>query len=356
MDFHTSKNGLILNRRTALKLAGASSMAAIAGLSSTSVARAATPKRGGTLKIAMSQGSTTESLDPATYLDTHMFFVGFTLGNALVEIGPDRAPKPELAESWEGSPDAKKWTFKIRKGVQFHNGKELTPQDVVYSLTRHIGADSKSAAKGFLANVTSITGDGDTVVIELSAGDADIPIIMGDFHLQIVPDGFADWTKFVGTGPYILESFNPGINLVAKRNPNYWKSDRAWVDAVEVLFIPDATARLNALTGGEVHVIDRVDSKIVEQLKGMNAYNIVEGVGGRYETSVMDVRKAPFNDANVRLAVKYAIDRQEIVEKVFQGYASVGNDHPIPPMDPFFHTELPQRSYDPDKAREPLIY
>ena len=338
-----------LNRRSALKLLGGATLAAtIQVLPSFSLA--AEPKRGGTLKIGVSGGSTSDSLDPATYLDSHMYVVGFALGNNLVEIGPDRKPIPELAESWHGSNGGKHWEFKLRKGVTFHNGKPLTVADVVYSLNRHIGKDSKSAAKGFLNGVSSIHAEGDRIIIDHENGDADIPTIMGDFHLQIIPEGHTDWTTFVGTGPYILEEFEPGVGFKASRNPNYWKENRAWVDSVELVNITDATARTGALLSSVIDVIDRVDSKTVKRLQGLNLYNLVEGLGGRYETTVMDVRNSPFNDVDVRLALKYAINRQEIVDKIFQGFATLGNDHPIPPTDPYYHSELPQRAYDTDKA------
>ena len=338
-----------LNRRSALKLLGGVSLAATTQFIP-SFAIAAEPKRGGTIKIGVSGGSTSDSLDPTTYLDSHMYVIGFALGNNLVEIGPDRKPIPELAESWQSSDGAKHWEFKLRKGVTFHNGRPLTAADVVYSLNRHIGEDSKSAAKGFLNGVSSIHTEGDRVIIDHESGDADIPIIMGDFHLQIIPEGHTDWTTFVGTGPYILEEFEPGVSFKASRNPNYWKEDRAWVDSVEVLYITDATARTSALLSGGVDIIDRVDNKTVKRLQDLNRYNLIEGLGGRYETTVMDVRNSPFNDANVRLALKYAVNRQEIVDRIFQGFAALGNDHPIPPADPFYHSELPQRPYDTDKA------
>lgn len=339
-----------LSRRSALALMGGASMAAL-GTSLLPTRAQAQAKTGGTLTMAVSGGSATDTLDPATFIEIYIGAIGFAVANNLVEIGPDRTPIPELAESWESSDGAKRWVFNIRQGVTFHNGKTLTPADVVYSLNRHLGEDSTSVAKGVLAGITSITAEGNSVVISHETGDADIPVILGDYHLQIVPEGFNDWNKLIGTGAYMVEEFEPGVRFRGKRNPDYWKADRGWVDEVEVLFLTDATARTNALISGQVMVIDRVDTKIVDRLKGMNKFQLVEGLGGRYGTSVMDVRNPTFADANVRLAVKYAIDRQAIVDRVFQGYASLGNDHPIPPVDPFFHTELEQRAYDPEKAK-----
>ena len=339
------------NRRETLKILGGASLAAMSGALIPGIASSQQAKRGGTLTMALSGGSTTDTLDPATYKEPYIGTIGFAVANNLVEIGPDRNPIPELAESWSGSDDAKHWVFKIRQGVTFHNGKTLTPTDVVYSLNRHIAEDSQSAAKGVMTGISSIKAEGDTVVIEHETGDADIPIILGDYHLQIVPDGFSDWNKLIGTGAYIVEDFEPGVRFNGKRNPNYWKEGRGWVDEVKVLFVTDASARNAALVSGEVMIVDRVDTKIIDRLKGLNRFNIVEGLGGRYGTSVMDVRNDMFSDPNVRLAIKYGIDRQMIVDRVFKGYASLGNDHPIPPVDPFHHSELAQRSYDPGKAK-----
>ncbi|BCH05390.1 peptide ABC transporter substrate-binding protein (plasmid) [Mesorhizobium sp. 131-2-5] len=312
----------------------------------------AAPKRGGILRIGYSNGGTSDSLDPMTYFSDPQYAYGWLFGNNLVELAPDKTPVPELAASWESSNGAKTWTFALRKDVQFTNGKKLTAADVVYSLKRHIGKDSKSAAKGLLQGITEIRSDGDhVVVIELASGDADIPVIMADFHLQIIPEGFNDWTTFIGTGPYILDRFEPGVTLSAHRNPNYWKSDRAWFDSVEFTFINDATARANALTTGAVDAADQIEPKIVQLVRRKNNVKIVEAVGQSYVASAMDVREGPFSDKNVRLALKYAIDREALVASVFSGFAEVGNDQPIPSNDPFFNKELAQRQYDPEKAK-----
>lgn len=343
------RTGMMIDRRGALGLIGGGALAA--GLLGTSAARAQTPQRGGTLRIGEAEGGTSDSLDPTSYFSYHMYTVGFTLGNTLVELDANKQPTPELAESWEGTPDARRWVFRMRKGVEFHNGKTVTAADAAWSLNRHIAADSKSAAKGFLDGVTSIRADGDNLIIEHETGDADIPIIMGEYHLLIVPEGHDDWTGFVGSGAYVLENFEPGVRFTATRNPNYWKPDRAWVDAIDMSFILDPAARASALMAGEVDVIDRIDTKVIDRLKGMNRFQIVENVGTAFNESVMDTRAAPFDNADVREAIKYAINRDELIEKVYRGYGAIGNDHPIPPTDPFHNTDLPQRPYDPDKAR-----
>jgi peptide/nickel transport system substrate-binding protein len=192
-------------------------------------ARAAMPKKGGRLRLGVAGGSTTDSLDPALAEDAFMQNLGWQLRNCLVEIDSKGNPIPELAESWESTPDASKWTFKLRKGVEFHNGKTVDSEDVVFSMNHHRGKDSKSAAKGIVDPIKDIKADGkDSVVFTLEGGNADFPFILSDYHLTIFPAGTANIKKDgTGTGGYILVSYEPGVRSLTKRNPNYWKEGRA---------------------------------------------------------------------------------------------------------------------------------
>ena len=199
---------------------------------------AATPKAGGRYRQALTGGGSGDTLNPAQILDSYMINVSSgMLRNNLTEIGSDNQLTSELAESWEATPDAAQWTFKIRKGVEFHNGKTLDATDVVDSINHHRG-ESDSAAKGIVSAITDIKADGDTVIFTLSGGSADFPFLMSDYHLGICPskgDGTIDWESGVGTGGYSLDSFEPGVRTVVKKNPNYWKEGRAWFDEVESL-------------------------------------------------------------------------------------------------------------------------
>ena len=185
-------------RTSALGLAAAVSPGLFAG-----TARAAVPKKGGRLILGCTGGSTTDSMDPATLTSNMNQNLNWQIRNNLVEIDHNFNTVPELAESWDSTPDAKTWSFKLRKGVEFHNGKTLTAEDVIYSINHHIGEESKSGAKGYLKNIESIKADGQyEVVFELSGGSADFPFIMGDYHLTICPSGTKgqEWEKGVGTG------------------------------------------------------------------------------------------------------------------------------------------------------------
>ena len=348
------KQGAITRRQfmaqvSALGLAVAVSPALLAGR-----AEAATPKKGGTFKQALTGGSTTDSLDPATNTSNHNINVNFQLRNCLVEIDHNFDPIPELAESWDSTPDARVWTFQLRKGVEFHNGKTMTAEDVIYSINHHRGEKSKSAAKPFLKSIQNIKSDTKfTVSFELESGNADFPFIMSDYHLKIAPAGTkgAEWEKGVGTGGYVLENWEPGVRAYTRRNPNYWKEGRAHFDGVETLAITDPNARTNALKTGQINAMDRCELKTAHLMKRAPGVVLTAITGTMHHVFPMLTDREPFNDNNARLAMKYAVDRKEMVDKILRGYGEVGNDHPISPVNRYYDDNLPQREYDPDKAR-----
>ena len=319
---------------------------------------ASSPKQGGKLRAGIAHGATSDSLDPATWENGFELSRGYGVHNYLTEVGHDSSVQPELAESWEASADASTWTFKIRQGVTFHNGKELTADDVVASINHHRGEASQSAAKPILAPITDIIADGKhTVVFNLESGNADFPFIMTDYHLPIVAgneDGTADWQSDVGCGAYVSKTYDPGVRADLEKNPNYWKSDRAHFDEVELISIIDPASRTNALVSGEVDVIDRVDLKTVNLLQRNQNIHIHQTTGTQHYTFPMRTNIAPFDNNDVRLALKYSINRDEILEKILQGYGQIGNDHPIGSNTQFYAAGLEQTTYDPERAKDHL--
>ncbi|MDE0242410.1 MAG: ABC transporter substrate-binding protein [bacterium] len=323
----------------------------------TQEARADEPQMGGRVRVALGLGSTTDSVDPATYNDTYMQVVGFGFRNCLTEVSNEDELIGELAESWESTPDAANWTFKLRQGVEFHSGKTLDADDVIASVAHHTGENSASPAKGILSAIVNMKADGkDTVTFELSEGNADFPFLLSDYHIAICPvvDGVLDWQSGDGTGGFVLNEFEPGVRSFLTRNPNYWKSGQAFFDEAEVLSTIDVTARVSALTSGTVHVIDRVDLKTADLLDAAPGVRLEETQGTLHYVYSMMCDRAPFDDPNVRLALKYAVDREELLTKLLNGHGYVGNDHPIGRSNRYFAEDLPQRVYDPDKARHYL--
>jgi peptide/nickel transport system substrate-binding protein len=317
---------------------------------------ASEPKQGGRFRVGLGHGATSDSLDPATFLDLYMQTVNASARNNLTEVAQDGSLIPELAESFDTA-DATTWQFNLRQGVEFHNGKSMDSQDVVDSLRHHLHEDSKSAAKGLLGGIESVDADGTHgVTVRLKGGDADFPFLMSDYHLLICPsngDGTIDWQSGTGTGGYTLAEHEPGIRTLTKRNPNYWKEGKGHFDEVETLQIADPNARLNALRTNSVDCINNVDPKIVERLKRLPGIHVRSVTGNKQLTLPMRTDTAPFDNNDVRLAVKNIINRQEWFDKIIFGYGEIGNDNPIGPANIYRATtdELPQRVYDPDKAK-----
>jgi len=314
------------------------------------------PKKGGRLRLGLSHANTNDDYDPATWGTSAIVNIGLwgAVYNNLVEIAPDGQVVPELAESIEASEDAKTWTFKLRKGVVFHDGKTLDSDDVVASLNHHRGADSKSAAKGLVSSIADIKADGkDTVVVTLTEGSADFPVLCSDYHLVIgaVRDGKINWDACNGTGGYKFGSYQTGVRMDLKRNPGYWKAGRAHFDEVELLALIDPAARMNAIVAGEVDAINRVDLKAFKFLERNPDIVVEEVTGTQHFTLPMFTDVAPFTDPNVRLALKHAIDREALVRTVLFGHGRPGNDSPITPANRYFAADIPMRQYDPDKAK-----
>lgn len=312
----------------------------------------AAPAKGGHLRLGLAGGSTTDSLDPGPWSDTFMVMIGFSVRGNLLELMPDGTLRGEAAESWAASNGAKTWTFKLRKGVEFSNGKTLTAEDVVASLNHHRGDQSKSGAKGLFGAVTDIKADGnDTVVVTLSQGSVDFANSLTDHHINVMPakDGKADWQSGIGIGPYVIEAFEPGVRALLKRAPNSYK--KAWLDSAEMIGVADVVARQAALTSNRVDLINRADLKTVQLLGKRPGLKVEESAGRLHYSMPMDTSAEPFRNKDLRLALKYAIDREAILKTIFSGHGKVGNDQPITPAYPFHNPNLATRTYDLDKAK-----
>jgi peptide/nickel transport system substrate-binding protein len=346
-------SGKITRRDFGQRLIALGIVGSSAGTLLTWAEQAHAAKSGGRLRSGCAHGSTTDSLDPATYDSNFMIGLDYGIHNHLGEVDHTGAISPELLESWEPSNNAKTWVINLRRGVEFHNGKTLDSDDVIASFQHHMG-ETKSPAKSLLKQITSMRTDGkNRVIFDLEGGNADFMFVASDYHVPIKPSkgGKISPTDGIGTGPYVLKKFEPGVRAFFTRHPNYFKSGRAHFDEVEMLAIIDPTARTNALTTGEVDTIDRVDLKTAHLLARKSGVRLEEVTGTKHYTFPMRTDTSPFDDNNVRMALKHAVNREEIVEKILFGHGVVGNDHPIAPSNPFHAATLPQRQYDPDQAR-----
>lgn len=339
-----------ISRRGLMKTGAAAGVLSMTGMP----LKAAT--RGGKLTAGLGGANTSDSWDSRTHSDIFMLACAQgSVFDSLTEVAADGSLKGELAESWEASSDAKTWTFNLRSGVTFHNGKAFGADDVIASLGMHIGEDSKSAAKPIVEAITEMKKMSDLQVqFTLVSGNADFPYLMSDYHICIYPAGMIEEAiaKGIGTGLYAVESFDPGVRMVANRVEDHYKGDSAgFFDQIEYIAINDNTARMNALMTGQVDTINRIDFKTEALLKANPALRIQEVTGNQQYTFPMLTDTSPFNDVNVRKALKYGVNRQELVDKVLQGHGAVGNDTPIGPANQFYNDEMEQLAYDPDKSK-----
>ncbi|QEE37061.1 ABC transporter substrate-binding protein [Octadecabacter sp. SW4] len=339
-----------MNRRGLLKTGVAAGV-----LAATGMPLRAQMMRGGKLTAGLSGANTSDSWDARTHSD--IFMIASCQGavfDSLTEVAADGSLVGELAESWEASADAKTWTFNLRQGVTFHNGKSFGADDVIESLQMHVGEDSKSAAKPIVEAIAEMNKITDSQVqFVLAAGNADFPYLMSDYHIMMYPAGMIEEAiaNGIGTGLYQVQSFDPGVRMVATRYADHYKGDSAgFFDEIEYIAINDNTARMNALMTGQVDAINRIDFKTEALLNANPNVRIQEVTGNQHYTFPMLTGTPPFNDVNVRKALKYGVNRQELVDKILLGHGQVGNDSPIGPANPYY-LEMEQLEYDPDQAR-----
>lgn len=307
------------------------------------------PKHGGHIKVSCISSSTADTLDPAKGALSTDYVRHYMLYSGLTQFDRQMRARPALAEAME-SDDRINWTIKLRRGVTFHNGKALTADDVVYSLLRHkdpaIGSKVKEIADPFV----SVKAVGKHEVhLRLSGANADLPAMLATSHFLIVEDGAKGFKTANGTGPYRLKLFKPGVRTIVVRNPDYWKPGRPYLDQVELIGIPDEVSRVNALLSGDVQLVNAVNPRSTRRIGGR--YGVMETKSGLYTDLIMRQDQRPTRNPDFVLAMKYLIDRDLVRRALYRGYATIANDHPIPPTSPYFNAELPQRPHDLDRAK-----
>ena len=341
------------SRREVLKLSmvtGVSLVAAEHLLFDGKAAIAATPKKGGSLRMASNLHGPDDQLDPVVFTSTIDYTRGRATYNSLCQIGEGLVPNPDLAESFSPNKDATEWTFKIRNGVTFHDGKKLTADDVVYSMKRHQGESSKSVIKSVLESVSEWkkTGPMEVKAI-LSSPNADLPVLMGLYQAKIVQEGSTG--DGIGTGPFVMESFQPGVKSVHVRNNNYFR-DGPYLDAVEITAITDPVARVNALLAGDMQIIAQVDPQAFRQIESSSTATLLSVPAGLQMGICCLKNSEPGSNNDFVLGMKYIQDRERIVKRVLKGKGTVGNDTPIAiAHGADYCSELPIRPFDPDKAK-----
>ncbi len=341
------------SRRDTLKLmmaTGVSLATAQNLLSSGSEARAQTPVKGGTVRAAVSLHGPDDQLDPIQFTSAIDYTRGRAHYNSLIQLDDNVTPQPELAETFEPNDDASEWTFKLREDVNFHDGTPFTADDVIWSMNRHLGEESVSVIKAVLGSVQEWKKVGShEVKAIMNTPNSDLPTLLGIFQSKIIKNETTGGG--MGTGPFVMETFEPGVKSVSVRNENYWR-EPAHLDALEITAITDPIARVNALISGDFHLIGDVDPKAIQQIDEADGVSMISIAAGAYNGLCAMQNAEPGSNADFVKGLQFAQDRERIVKKILKGHGSVGNDQPI--MSAYgadFCSELPVREFDLDKAK-----
>ena len=311
----------------------------------------AKPQQGGSVIVGITQEL--DSLDPYLAAAAGTKEVIYNFFDGLVKLMPDGTFEPALAESYDFSDNATEFTFKIRSGVKFHNGADLTIDDVVYSLQRAAGllSDSEAALIPQLAVVESVSGDieEDTVTVKLKESDADFITYM---TLAIIPRDYKEQArKPIGTGPFIFIEYKTQQYLKMKRNPDYWRDRTAYLDEVTFMIVSDADAAILDLQEGNFDIFPYLTMDKADLLK--DKYDFITADSNMVQIWGLNNQRAPFDDPIVRKALNIAVDKQMLIDAVTFGEGKALESGMAPPMKDYYNSDLTSQ-YNPEEAKKML--
>jgi peptide/nickel transport system substrate-binding protein len=316
-------------------------------------------RAGGTLKLGMSPGPSTE-IDPVLVADEGGLGIISQSSEFLSWSDNKLKLQPRLAESWKPSEDGAVWEFKIRQGVKFHDGSTMTARDVAASINALSdpdgGSNALSTFAGVLSKDSATAVDDSTVRFELDGPNGNFPYLLSsdNYNAVIVPRSFkGKYEKsFPGTGPWKMERFTPNSGISYVKNPDYWdKSRLPKLDRQQVKFYPKEQAQILALQSGDVDVLVHFSPTGGKALLNDPNITVIELRSSVHREVHMRNDKAPFDDKRVRQALALAVDRNALVKGLFAGKADIGNDSPFAPVFPTTDKSVPQRQQDLEKAK-----
>ncbi len=319
------------------------------------LASAAAP--GGTIRV--SQTVPAAAIDPVKIADGGGITVMCQTAETLVLSGGDLTARPVLAESWSPNTDGTVWTFKLRQGVKFHNGKTMTADDVVASFDRIADPDNGSNALSALSGVLSKGGtrkvDDHTVEFHLDAANGGFPYMVStdNYNAVILPADYAgDFEQnMIGTGPFKLEKYTPKVGASFVRNPDYW-GEKALPDRVELSFYSDYQPQILALQGGQIDIIQQIPVLQGVGLLNDPNFDIISTPSTAHQQVHMRTDLDPFKDKRVRRAIALCLDRPKLVQGLMKGRAQIGNDSPFAAAYPQTDPSVPQREKNIAEAKE----
>jgi peptide/nickel transport system substrate-binding protein len=288
----------------------------------------------------MAWASTPKRLDPALAISGDEYMITGAVYDNLVYVDPALQPQPMLATEWKPAADGLSWTVILRKGVKFHDGKDLTARDVVYSFQRVLDPQTASPGRTAMGPIKSVEPIDDTTVrFVLSSPFADLPVALGGTFGRIVPEGRSASDLNIsplGSGPFKFKEFVPGSHVSLVRNESYWDTGKARVNEVRLVTMPESAAQLAALTGGQVDLLFEANIPDLAALEKDPNVVVMEVDSPGFQPFTMAANLAPFDKPKVRQAMKLLLDRPGMVQAVWLGKAAPSPDTPVGQVNPFF--------------------
>src|ERR1035438_2325344 len=286
------------------------------------------PRMGGTLRAGLTGGSSADTLSPLNAITNVDFSRIDKLYEALIGLPPDAQPVFVLADELTPNAKATEWTLRVARGITFHNGKDLTADDVIYTFQQILNPKAPAAAAAGLAsidakNMTKL--DPYTVRIPCTTPFATLHQALAiPGYSDVIPVGFNPAAP-VGTGPFRLKSFSPGTQSTFVRYGGYWQSGRPYLDEIIITDYSDETSQVNALLAGQVDVVNLLSEDVISEVQG-EGKNVLVSAGGGWNPFTMRVDAGTFSDVRVRQAMRLVVDRQQMLDLVFGGYGNPGHD------------------------------
>lgn len=335
---------------------GSNNTSSNSGTTKPTTASAGTARRGGKITAGIDGGGSSDTLDANAAVSYPDWCRILCMYDQLYYSNADFQPEYGLAEEIIPNSNATEWTIRLKPGITFHNGKDLTADDLLFTLNRIWNPKSPLEGASGLA-LLDIPGakkrDQRTVTIPGHQPYFSFPDTLRDWFYFVVPVGY-DPKNPVGTGPFKFKSFTPGVQSVFVRNENYWNHPRPYIDELVIIDFPDPTARVNALVSGVVDVIDQIPPSIVSQLTNSSDVSLlVARDTGLFNPITMQVDTPPFNDVRVRQAMRLIANRPQLIDASLGGYGQVCNDL-FAIYDPAYDHAIPQRQQDLEQAKSLL--
>jgi peptide/nickel transport system substrate-binding protein len=334
--------------------AGLAGVAAL-GLLGSPIVQAQTPKRGGTIRVAF-VGSPVK-VDPHTAAGAEEWAMLRGVYDGLVWTDETLTARPELAESWEASPDATVWTFKLRRGAKFHHGREVDADDVVFSFNRILDPATASPARSVFSMIDKVEKLSPQVVrFTLKSPFAEFPpLVGGSFQAKIAPRDVTDLNKMpTGSGPFKLTEFVPGDHLTLTRFDGYWRDGEPYLDQVRFVYLPEEAAHIAGMMSGDLDMTWWPSAEVIPIYQANKDVTVSFAQSYGYQPIVMRVDQPPFDKPEVRRAFRLICNRESLKRSALGNLKiPVSNDHPIPPFSPMY-MEQKLLAQDLDTAKKLL--